>query len=67
MLWYAVRAVHELRSGLPCAVFTGDTDALPDSFAACALHLLLHRALATALVSCALATSLPLTSALLLS
>ncbi|KAJ1266039.1 hypothetical protein BS78_08G120600 [Paspalum vaginatum] len=34
VLWCAVRAVQELRPGLPCAVFTGDADASPESLAA---------------------------------
>ncbi|KAL5205944.1 hypothetical protein ABZP36_034153 [Zizania latifolia] len=37
VLWCAVRAVQELCPGLPCAVFTGDTDASPDGLAARAL------------------------------
>uniref|UniRef100_A0A0E0MP25 GDP-Man:Man(3)GlcNAc(2)-PP-Dol alpha-1,2-mannosyltransferase n=1 Tax=Oryza punctata TaxID=4537 RepID=A0A0E0MP25_ORYPU len=37
VLWCAVRAVQELRPGLPCAVFTGDADASPDGLAARAL------------------------------
>ncbi|KAL6847293.1 hypothetical protein ACP4OV_023146 [Aristida adscensionis] len=37
VLWCAVRAVQELRPGLPCAVFTGDADASPDALAARAL------------------------------
>ncbi|CAN6329629.1 unnamed protein product [Urochloa humidicola] len=37
VLWCAVRAVQELRPGLPCAVFTGDADASPDFLAARAL------------------------------
>ncbi|RCV19246.1 hypothetical protein SETIT_3G368900v2 [Setaria italica] len=37
VLWCAVRAVQELRPGLPCAVFTGDADASPYGLAARAL------------------------------
>ncbi|CAO1939509.1 unnamed protein product [Urochloa humidicola] len=37
VLWCAVRAVQELRPGLPCAVFTGDADASPEGLAARAL------------------------------
>ncbi|OEL36230.1 GDP-Man:Man(3)GlcNAc(2)-PP-Dol alpha-1,2-mannosyltransferase [Dichanthelium oligosanthes] len=37
VLWCAVRAVQELRPGLPCAVFTGDADASPDGLSARAL------------------------------
>ncbi|KAL6623509.1 hypothetical protein ACP70R_033388 [Stipagrostis hirtigluma subsp. patula] len=37
VLWCAVRAVQELRPGLPCAVFTGDADASPEALAARAL------------------------------
>ena len=38
VLWCAVRAVQELRPGLPCAVFTGDADASPEGLAARALE-----------------------------